>query len=127
LLAQLHAYYAPNNFTVELVYRNGRRFTLATDGNVTVDDIDFSVDLLPEQWARWWLFFYLPPDAATPPLSEAELANYRLVPREWNAAHPLGTLVLFEAGGELWNYPQGHVWNEPGAWNVPGATTYAVE
>lgn len=127
MLAQLYAYYAPDNFPVELVYRNGRRFALATDGTITQDDIPFPVDTAPEQWARWWLFCYLTPGAAVPPLTEAELASYRLVPREWNAGHCLGTIVLFEPGGELWNYPQGHVWNEPGLWNVPGATTYPVD
>lgn len=120
MLAQLYAYHAPNNFDVALVYRNGRRFLMDAAGAITTDVVAFHPDTYPLQWARWWLFMSVPSLAL--PLTSQEEASYKLVPRQWNAAHTQGTLMLLGSGAELWNYPLGHVWNESGTWNTSGDT-----
>lgn len=117
MLAQLHAYFSPNNFPIQLVYRSGRRFSMDTAGVVVRDDISFHPDGNAARWARWWLI--MEADAYVPPLSDQDVADIRLIPTEWNAAHCTGTVIVMPAGGELWNYPPGHVWNEPGVWNTP--------
>lgn len=117
MLRQLFAYYAPNNFPIELVYRNGTYYAMDTSGNITrTPNTTFEPDADPTQWARWWLFYYT--DDFLAPTAE-ETASLKLVPHAWNAAHCLGTLTVFPTGGELWNYPLGHVWNETGTWNTP--------
>jgi hypothetical protein len=116
MLAQLHAYYQPNTFPIQLVYRSGRRYSMDPDGNVTREDISFHPDNAPEQWARWWLV--MEADAYTPPLSAQDIADIALIPTEWNAAHCTGTVIVMPTGGELWDYPVGHVWDEPGVWNT---------
>jgi len=116
LLAQLHAHFAPANFPIELVYYSGRRFSMAPDGTVTRDDVIWSPDANAAKWARWWLFYHTDQWSTTP--SDAEIEDIRLVPRQWNAAHPLGWVVLMHAGVELWNWPLGHTWNESGTWNT---------
>lgn len=130
MLAQLHAYYAPHNFTADLVYRNGRYFHVDTNGVVTRGDLPtFSPDDRPEQWARWWLFAYT--DELVDPTPE-QIAEIRLIPAQWNAAHCQGTIVVLSGdqgagtGAELWNFPIGHVWNEPGNWNTPPAIFITV-
>lgn len=120
LLAQLHAYFAPNNFAIDLIYRNGRRFRMSADGTITRDTVqNFTPDANPAQWARYWLFFYT--DAYPAPISTSTRADLRLVPHEWNAAHCLGTIVIFPTGSEMWNFPLDHAWNEPGTWNTGGS------
>lgn len=123
LLAQLYAHYAPNNFPITLIYRSGRRFRMDIAGNVIRDDVDFDTsgatlhdDVEPERWARWWLIYDWPealPDPGTwsepntPWNDPTTLWNYvigpdeiedlRLTPREWNAAHAVGRVVLVSA------------------------------
>jgi hypothetical protein len=113
MLEQIHAHFAPNNFPVELVYASGRRFSMDVDGNIVMDDIVWTppgpVDTL--KWARWWLFYHWPTpvygdglwgDPGTwgdggvwgSSLSPADVQDLRLVPREWNAAHAIGRIVL---------------------------------
>lgn len=120
LLAQVHAHYAPNNFPVELIYRSGRTYAMDVHGNVTREDRDFNStnavtfpDTEPERWARWWLIYYWPdalPDVGTwsepgtpwgdPTtlwgyvITPDEIEDLRLTPREWNAAHAVGRVVL---------------------------------
>lgn len=113
------------------------RFRMDVDGNVTRDTVEWLPDADAEHWARWWLFYFWPdpigddgvwddpgewdpdPDEIIPPgvwdseLTLAEVEALRLVPREWNAAHPFGTVVLLSPGTELWDYPEG-TWDEPG-------------
>lgn len=117
MLAQIYAFYAPNNFAVDLVYRNGRRYRMDADGNIVRDQIDWHPDTMPEKWARWWLFYWT--DAFPAPTPE-QIATLKLVPTEWNAAHTLGTLYVMPSNAELLNYPPGHTVNESGTINRPG-------
>jgi hypothetical protein len=119
LLSQLYTYYAPDNFVIDLVYANGRRYSMDVDGAVTRDYIPWSPDGNAAKWARWWLFYNTDQWAVTPP-TDTEIDELRLIPRAWNATHPLGYIVLFPSGAELWNYPPGHTWNESGVWNTSG-------
>lgn len=141
LLAQLHAYYAKAPFPIELIYPAGRRYSLAVDGTVTRDDIDFgSVDV--ERWARWTLIYHWP-TAINPlglwgasgakwggnqnlwsvdhaSLTQAEVRDMVLVPTEWNAAHCRGTIVLLSPGRRVWGYPP-RKWNTGnGTWGAGG-------
>lgn len=132
LLAQVFAYYAVTPFEVELVYYSGRRYSMDTAGVVTRDDITWSPDLNTAKWARWWMFYHWPDPVVSDgiwsdpgtwsdggvwdsELTVEEVEELRLVPTEWNAAHPFGTLVLMNDGVELWDYPPG-VWSDPGDW-----------
>jgi hypothetical protein len=125
LLAQLHAHFSPNTFPIELVYYSGRRFSMAADGTVVRDDIVWSPDTDTARWARWWLFYNT--DAFPEFLDVVDREDLRLVPRQWNAAHTLGWIVLLRGGVELWNWPLGHVWNEPGTWNTRAPTYIEVD
>lgn len=127
LLSQLFHYWSPDTFPIDLVYYSGRRFHMDTSGNVTRSLSPWVPDTIAAKWARWWLFYYTEQWAVTPP-TDAEVAELRLVPRQWNAAHPNGTIVLMPADAELWNWPPGHVWNESGTWNTSGtARTIEVD
>jgi hypothetical protein len=139
LLRQVHAYYAPNNFDVELVYRSGRRFSMDVDGVVTRDDITWDPDH-PDYtdetgWARWWLFFHWPGTIAgddglwgdpgvwgdggiwgsnqTPEFIR-DLAD---VPADWNAGHCFGHVVLMPPGTDVAGFPFSGDW-EPGVGSV---------
>lgn len=132
LLAQLYAHFAPSNFQIDLVYYSGRAFSMDTDGEVTWTDIDWSPDPETARWARWWLFYDWPTsvgddglwgDAGTfgdggvwgSDLTETEVTDLRMVPKEWNAAHALGKVVLLPDGAELWGFPAG-TWGDAGVW-----------
>ena len=124
LLNQLFIRFKPDNFPIDLVYvAHGRRFAMAVDGTVTRSLTDFVPDGDAAKWARWWLFYYTDQWAVTPPTDD-ELAELRLIPRHWNAAHPFGYIVLFSTDTELWNWPPDHVWNESGVWNTAGTPNY---
>jgi hypothetical protein len=116
-----------------------QRYRLATDGTITRDTVAWLPDDDAEHWARWWLVFSWPdaiagdgfwdgpgewdpdPEEVQPlgvwdsDLSLQDVIDLRVVPREWNAAHALGYLVLLAPGTELWDYPEG-IWDEGGLW-----------
>lgn len=115
LLSQLRAFFADAPFEVHLVYASGARYRLDAQGNITRDVVSGQVKTDP-QWARWWLFYIT--DSFTPPLTAADVDELALIPREWIAAHCEGEIITFVSGGELWNYPDGHTWNETGTWNT---------
>lgn len=119
LLAQLYAYFAPANFPIQLVYASGRRFSMDSAGVVTRDDIVWAPDADTARWARWWLFYFT--DAYPSPTAD-EIAELRRVPKEWNAAHCLGTIVIFPSDAELWDFPPGHTWDESGTWDTTGTS-----
>jgi hypothetical protein len=123
LLAQLHAYYAPNNFPIVLQYRSGRRFTMATDGTITRDVAPgFGLDVNRAMWARQWLFYET--DAYdVDALTASDVADLTHVPRDWQAAHMMTTVVVMQPGAELYNYPTGRTYNRPGVtYNRPGGS-----
>lgn len=112
MLAQIHAFYAPGNFPVELRYASGRRYVVEpSDGSVARGDVVWTPPDAPaSHWARWWLTYTLPSltgdgiwsDPGTWDdggvwdlgLSPEEIADYRAIPREWNAAHANGWITL---------------------------------
>jgi hypothetical protein len=112
LLQQLFAHFHPNNIPTELVYMSGRRYTMDLDGAITRDDIAFTPPdgSPPEKWSQWWLFYDWPDPVAKrvwgtmhqygdgtvwgSELTSAEVRDLRLVPREWNAMHAIGHLIL---------------------------------
>jgi len=112
MLAQLHAYYAPNNFGIELRYASGRNYTMEpSDGSIVRDDITWTPPGDAAQWARWWLYYQWPDpigddgiwsDPGTwddggvwdSDLAPSDVRDIRLIPREWNAAHAIGRIVL---------------------------------
>jgi hypothetical protein len=117
MLAQVFAHYAPNNFNIELIYRSGRQFAMDTAGAVVRSDISWSPDSTPSLWAHWWLIYHWPDpvaasgtwddepttvwdDTATvwdSDLSPQDVEDIRLVPKEWNAAHCIGTIRLIDS------------------------------
>lgn len=117
LLAQVHAFYRPANFDIELRYASGRRFVMdPDDGSIVRGDIVWSPpDGSAPLWARWWLIYKWPnpiDDDGTwdDPgvfddggvwdcnLTADEVRDVRLVPREWNAAHAIGDITLDSSG-----------------------------
>lgn len=136
MLAQLNAHYTPSAFEIDLVYFSGRAYEMDVDGNVLWRDVDWTPDENAAKWARWWLFYHWPtpvgPDGVWgdgavwgdggvwgSDLTVQEVADIRAIPREWNAAHAFGKVVLLADNTELWGYPDG-TWGEPGGvWGSP--------
>jgi len=134
LLQQVYEHYAPNNFVVELIYCNGKRYTMDVNGGVTVDTapvisgIGWTPDD-PSKWGRWWMFYHWPttlPDLNTygdaglvydggtvfgSGLSSQEVADIREIPQAWNAAHSVGhsKIVLLNPGA-YWEEDQWGTW-----------------
>lgn len=125
MLAQLYAFYAPNNFPIVLLYRNGRRFTMAPDGTITTDVVTWHPDANPAMWARWWLYFYT--SRYAPPLSDADASSLRTVPSEWNNGHCIGRVCVLGPGVEQWNYPLGRKWNRHVKWNKPAGSAVGID
>jgi len=131
LLAQVHAYWV-GTFDVSLIYADGTRFDLATSGDVTRTPA--VSPWAPGPWPRWWLIYDWPDAVVTDglwgdpgvwgdgyvwgaQLTAAQVADLRLIPEEWNAAHTNGTLVLRSGSGDLWGWPGG-AWGDPGVWGT---------
>lgn len=135
LLRQVHRYFAPNNFEVDLVYRSGRRYHMTADGAITCEDSNclWEADSQPEKFARWALYYQWPKTYGTDgkwddpgvwddggvwdfdiPASVVE--DLRAVPTEWNNAHSIGAVVLVTGPDVLWDEPVGELWDDP-----PGA------
>lgn len=154
LLEQLRAFWLSDfNVRIDVVYRNyNRRFWIGTDGVITGDFITgWGGDDGP--WARTFhVFFHLGDqsdannalvtgtgaelvtddgDTIVAPIVNAESISavdaemFKLVPREWSAAHIqyVTIVLLYEAGGveaRCWNYPQPvPTWAD---WGASGAT-----
>jgi hypothetical protein len=112
LLGQVHAFYAPNNFPVELRYASGRRYVMdPDDGSIVRGDVVWTPPGDPAQWARWWLTYTWPTaieddgtwgDPGTwddggvwdTNLAPDDVRDIRLIPREWNAQHSIGRITL---------------------------------
>lgn len=109
MLEQIYAHYRPNNFDIHLLYRSGRRFMMSASGTITRDVLPTGPNA---QWSKWTMVYFS--DAFTP----ADAADVALVPREWIAAHCIGDVVVLPTGGELWDYPLGHLWDESGVWDT---------
>lgn len=126
LLAQLFAYYAPNTFPITLLYESGRRYSMDVDGVVVRDDIVWSPDASTTLWARWWLFFDTDFFGTAP--TDDQIADLKIVSREWNAAHCLGFVVLLPSGAELIDYPDDGAIDQAGTIDTTVAsTTIAVD
>jgi hypothetical protein len=143
MLAQVYAHFATAPFAVDLVYFSGRRFQMDVAGAVsTRDDYSWTPDTDTARWARWWLFYYWPTeilsdgiwdDAGTwsdggvwdSDLTAANVSDLRLVPREWNAGHAMGIVVLLSGDLELWDYPAG-TWDDSGLWTDRGPAQLAI-
>lgn len=133
LLSQLAAHYASAPFPIDLVYRSGRRFRMDAAGAITRDD-DLGTALNTE-WAHWTLFYHWPyagdddgtwGDPGTwedggvwdSTLTPSDVTDIRLIPKEWNAAHCFGRVILLTVDSDYWDYPDG-TWDEPGGfWYV---------
>lgn len=136
LLAQLFAFWrVPVAFAITLVYASGRYFAMSFGGIVTRGDAVITVGDAIADWARWELIFFWPYaitldgtwgsggtwddggiwDIDPSSLDAAAADDVRLVPREWNAAHCKGAIVLLAPGAELWDTPPG-LWSDAGVW-----------
>lgn len=113
LLGQLHAYYTPLNFPVELRYASGRNFVLSPDGTITRGEVVWTPPgpVEPAKWARWWLIYTWPHPIGMPKwgepgrkwgdgsvwgadLTPVQVRDLRMVPREWGAGHAIGRITL---------------------------------
>jgi hypothetical protein len=133
LLEQVFAHYryaAP--FRVHLIYTSGARFILEATGEIVRDAASFTTGLGLDDWAHWWLVYEWPDDVEGEgtwgdpgvwgdggvwgsTLAEAEVADIRLIPTEWNAGHCGGTIVLLSPGQALWGAPA-ELWGAAGTW-----------
>lgn len=135
-------FFANDPLIIVLISRSGLAFTYdSVDGNITREIIPWDVDSQPERWARWWLIFANWPDGSinndgtwgdagtwgdggtwSTNLAPITIERLRLVPKDWDAAHPYGGRIgLLGPGAELWGYPVG-TWGDPGVW---GGGNYA--
>jgi hypothetical protein len=99
LLAQLHAHFAPAAFPIDLVYKSGRRYQMDVNGNVTRNTV---VVRPTTQWARWTLYYWT--DSFPDPISDEDRADLAVIPKEWIAAHCIGSVVIMRTGSELYDY-----------------------
>lgn len=145
MLAQLYAHYRSAPYVIELQYRSGRRLRMGLDGAIA-RDIGGWPDGDALQWARWVLRFFLttpsidggtwnadplgrvwndPTTVWNYELSPEDVADFLLIPREWNAAHCIGLVELVPNDLELWN--SSRAWSEvAGRWNGPQAIRLLV-
>lgn len=139
MLAQLAAHYASAPMEIHLVYRSGRRFVMTEGGTVTIDDLPLTN---VQDWAKWTLYFFWPTGPAVETwgtgdwggarvwgsnLTPNEIVDMRLVPKEWNAAHCFGRIVLLTPEAKLWGYPV-TTWGAPGLeWGAATAVRFSVE
>ena len=149
LLDQVGRYWdGATTFQIDLVYEMGQHFirNLGLIGGPQdgLPPMSGPYDSDTAHWARWWLVFQWPTsigddglwsdpgtwdDLGTwdTDLNEAQVAELRLVPAEWNNAHCQGHVVLLSDGAELWDVPAG-TWNDPGVWGgIGGSLTLAVD
>ena len=115
LLYQLAAHYATTPYKVDLVYLTGTTYGLDVAGAITRSAYGAFVPDADPKRGRWWLFFYwpeIPPDDGTwndtgtwddggvwdSGLSADEVADLRLIPREWGNGHSIGSVVLLAPG-----------------------------
>lgn len=132
LLIQLARFWSVGSFDIDLVYESGKRFHMPANSVTVSESTGSPWDGNVAQWARWWLVFNWPVLIGTDgiwsdpgtwedggvwdaDLSSTDVENIRLVPREWNAEHPIGYVVLRNGGAELWDVPAG-LWSDPGVW-----------
>lgn len=124
MLQQLHAFWG-GAFPMFILYPSGMRYSLATDGTITRDVVDWEI---PEtaKWARWFLFMNWPDDSVLDDgiwddagawddggawdsaLTTDEIGEIRAVPELWNAAHGNGEIILLRSTDD----PEDH-WNDP--------------
>jgi hypothetical protein len=129
LLQQLYAFYAPNNFRIELLNTSGRRYVMTDDGEIARDDVVWTPPGdHPAKWSRCWLFFFVP----TPPSNDGlwgdpgvwgdgglwgvdmtaeELDLYQLIASENQAKHAEITIVILDESEQFDSYA-------PGEWPV---------
>jgi hypothetical protein len=146
LLRQLFLFWRHTiNPQIDVVYHSGTRRSVDADGVITRDAITWSADGT-SLWSQIWIFFHLvdglPGNILVDEfgnelvdeegnvlvdeggsLSPAQEEEFRVIPREWSAAHILRTtIVLLWGEGRLWDYPQpiptwddrenaGHTWD----------------
>ena len=119
MLTQMSIRYA-NAFKIDLVYRNGRRYTLNLDGTITRDVVpSWNPDPFPEHWARWWMIVYS--DAFTSADAQRDLA---IIPREWGNAHCQGQIIVLGSGAYLIDYHSPDLIDQPSTINTPTAAIY---
>lgn len=109
MLQQIYEFWAPNSFPVTLLNRSGARYQMDVAGVISRDEI-FTYDT--PQWAKWILLY------ESDALTAADAEDIAVVPRDWIAAHCIGDVMVLPTGGELWNYPLGHLWDESGTWDT---------
>lgn len=114
MLTQLHHFWLATPFPITLAYASGKAFDMATNGTITGSTLSPTVG----DWARWWLYFQWPygvtPDGlwSSPgtwsdggvwdsSLTPEEVEDIRNVPREWNAAHTTGMIVLIDPTSDM--------------------------
>jgi len=109
MLKQLWVHYYPENFPIVLWYPSGARYSLAEDGTIT--RFVPPVPLLTPKWASWSLLYF------SDSFTAADETDLVLIPRDWNAAHCLGQIIVMPTDSELWDYPPDWLWNDALPWN----------
>lgn len=146
LLHQLYEYFlADLNVRMDVVSQLGNRHWIDAAGVITHDQISWGGGgpTAAFGWAHVWVIFYLDhlyvrlvdedgnplvtdegdyivvDTLASGTIPESAAENFRVIPREWSAAHiPFITVVLLYGSVELWDYPVPvGQWDDP-----PGAT-----
>jgi hypothetical protein len=125
-------------FRIDVVYHAGTRYVVDELGAVVRDAVAWNADGTTK-WARFWTFFYvdvlsdvLATDVGLPlvtdagdelvaytvfdgTVSDAQAESFRLIPREWSAAHiDLINVVLLWRDARLIGYPPSTLGLPPG-------------
>lgn len=124
MLDMLHQYWG-GAFPMFIVYPSGRRYSLAIDGTITRDAVDWPITET-DKTGRWWLFMHWPDDSVLDDgtwddpgawsdggvwdsaLTVEEIEEIRAVPEAWNTAHASGEIVLLRSTDD----PSTH-WEDP--------------
>jgi len=118
LLNQLYLHYKPHGFPIDLIYASGKRYSITATNPTPVESMIVWSQTGSLKWAQWTLIYYT--DQFSGALTPDQIADLASIPREWNAAHAIGTIIVLPTGGELWDSPP------PAAWDTPLPSTWSA-
>ncbi len=100
MLRQIEGFWSEVPRRVDLIYANGVRYVLETDGTITRDVIATNADL--NYWGRITVVYY----ETDPNISYGKAQALLAIPRTWSAAH-IGEINVYVIVGDctLWGYP----------------------
>jgi hypothetical protein len=142
MLVQLAAFHSQITAGIQILYRSGRRYSLASNGEVIREDLPgyaATADTAPGSWARYMILitsdWYYAQSAA---VQERALNDLRTLVGSVNAAHTVGntTVIVQRSSGayDLWGAlplppgspPDTRRWDSGSSWGSVGADNQII-